>query len=87
MFFFFLLPVTVTHKDYCPDFGNLNVKYEAIAVSGSKEGPFPGGCFSKEIVPNGDNGGDHRLNIWLGVAPLYGNFCHEAVGMYNIILI
>lgn len=68
--------VADTHEDFCPDFGNLGVKHEALVVGGVQNNSVAGGCFSKELVPNGASG-DHRLNLWLGLKPKDGTFCNN----------
>uniref|UniRef100_A0A2S2Q6F5 Uncharacterized protein n=1 Tax=Sipha flava TaxID=143950 RepID=A0A2S2Q6F5_9HEMI len=68
--------VSYTHQDFCPYFGGLDVKNEAVVLAGAHDNVIPGGCISKELVPNGAFG-DYRLNVWLGLKPTDGTFCNN----------
>jgi hypothetical protein len=73
--------VADTHQDFCPYFGGLDVKNEAVVLAGAHDNVIPGGCISKELVPNGAFG-DYRLNVWLGLKPTDGTFCNNTDSMF-----
>lgn len=81
MYFFFPF-VAESHKDYCPDFGEFNVKHQAFLMGKSFDTTMGvGGCFSKELVPNGGLG-DNRFNLWLGTASTNESFCNSSSRTY-----